>query len=71
MRSPTDDPDKRPLLERIKDPVQLAEDVREWVVPVFDLVEDEDLRKRCLLLVASACTRIYELSERLAEIEKR
>ncbi len=59
MKTPQEDPDKRPLLERIEgDDLQLAIDLWTWVGPVLDLVEDDDLRARCALLLGYTCGRL-------------
>lgn len=70
MRTPADDPDKRPLLDRIQDPAQLARDLGEWVRPTFDLIADEDLRARCLQLLSYASATIYRLAGELAHVRE-
>ena len=54
LRLPKDDPDTRPLLDRVKDPRQLGRDLVAWVLPLCDLVVDENLRARCSLLLGVA-----------------
>src|SRR5271156_5344150 len=58
FRTPSDDPDKRPLLDRIQDDRELAKAIFEWVVPVLDLIEDRDLYARCSLLLGYAAGRL-------------
>lgn len=58
MRTPKDDPDTRPLVDRCQADKQLAQDLYDWVVPICSAVEDSDLRARCLLLLGMACARI-------------
>lgn len=60
MRTPKDDPDPRPLLDRIEDDAELIKALHEWVVPTFDLIEDADLRARCLLLIGYVSGRIIK-----------
>ena len=59
LPTPKDDPDTRPLLERIEgNDLQLATDLWKWVGPVLELIDDPDLHCRCSLLLGYACGRL-------------
>jgi hypothetical protein len=58
LRVPKDDPDTRPLMDRVRDDQELAKALYEWVLPAFVLIEDFDLRARCTLLLGFTIGRI-------------